>query len=57
MNEPPVVFICHPVCRKKKKCNKAMLSKPGPGYAIPMPVEDESWKGEEETGKICTLTG
>jgi len=29
--------------------------KTGPGYAIPMPVEDESWKGEEETVKYVPL--
>jgi chaperonin GroES len=29
--------------------------KAGPGYVIPMPVEDESWKGEEEQVKYVPL--
>lgn len=27
----------------------------GPGYAIPMPVEDESWKSEEDRIKYIPL--
>ena len=29
--------------------------KAGPGYAIPMPVEDEPWKNEEEKVKYIPL--
>ena len=31
------------------------MIKAGPGYAIPMPVEDEPWKGEEEKVKYVPL--
>lgn len=31
------------------------MIKTGPGYAIPMPVEGESWKGEEEQVKYVPL--
>jgi hypothetical protein len=29
--------------------------KTGPGYAIPMPVDDELWKGEEDKVKYVPL--
>ena len=31
------------------------MIKTGPGYAIPLPVENESWKGEEEQVKYIPL--
>lgn len=31
------------------------IIKAGPGYAIPMPVEDEPWKAEEEKIKYLPL--
>ena len=31
------------------------MIKTGPGYAIPSPIEEETWKGEEEKVKYVPL--
>ena len=48
----PVAFICRRVYRKRKKCSKV---KTGPGYAIPMPVDDEPWKQDDDQVKYVPL--
>ena len=35
-----------PGVQEKEKVQQGYIIKTGPGYAIPMPVENESWKGE-----------
>ena len=40
-----------PGVQEKEKVQQGYVIKTGPGYAIPMPVEDETWKGEEEQVK------
>ena len=44
-----------PGVQEKEKVQQGYVIKAGPGYAIPMPVEDESWKGEEEKIKYLPL--
>lgn len=44
-----------PGVQEKEKVQQGYVIKTGPGYAIPMPVEDESWKGEEEKVKYFPL--
>lgn len=44
-----------PGVQEKEKVQQGYVIKAGPGYAIPMPVEDESWKGEEEKIKYIPL--
>ncbi|MBL0136745.1 MAG: co-chaperone GroES [Chitinophagaceae bacterium] len=44
-----------PGVQEKEKVQQGYVIKTGPGYAIPMPVEDESWKGEEEQVKYFPL--
>jgi len=44
-----------PGVQEKEKVQQGYVIKTGPGYAIPMPVDDESWKGEEETVKYVPL--
>ncbi len=41
--------------QEKEKVQQGYVIKTGPGYAIPMPVEDEAWKGEEEQVKYVPL--
>ncbi len=41
--------------QEKEKVQQGYVIKTGPGYAIPMPVEDEAWKGEEERVKYVPL--
>ena len=41
--------------QEKEKVQQGFVIKTGPGYAIPMPVENESWKGEEEQVKYVPL--
>lgn len=45
---PPGVY-------EKEKVQQGYVIKTGPGYAIPMPVENESWKAEEEQVKYVPL--
>ena len=44
-----------PGVQEKEKVQQGYVIKTGPGYAIPMPVEDESWKGEEDQVKYLPL--
>lgn len=44
-----------PGVQEKEKVQQGYVIKTGPGYAIPMPVEDESWKGEDEQVKYFPL--
>lgn len=44
-----------PGVQEKEKVQQGYVIKTGPGYAIPMPVEDESWKGHEEQVKYIPL--
>jgi co-chaperonin GroES (HSP10) len=44
-----------PGVQEKEKVQQGYVIKTGPGYAIPMPVEDEPWKGEEEKIKYIPL--
>ncbi len=44
-----------PGVQEKEKVQQGYVIKTGPGYAIPMPVEDESWKSEEEKVKYFPL--
>ncbi|MEO6893556.1 MAG: co-chaperone GroES family protein [Ginsengibacter sp.] len=44
-----------PGVKEKEKVQQGYIIKAGPGYAIPMPMEEESWKGEEEKIKYLPL--
>ena len=44
-----------PGVQEREKVQQGYVIKTGPGYAIPMPVEDEPWKGEEEKVKYLPL--
>lgn len=44
-----------PGVQEKEKVQQGYVIKTGPGYAIPMPVEDESWKSEDEQVKYFPL--
>ena len=44
-----------PGVQEKEKVQQGYVIKTGPGYAIPMPVVDESWKSEEEQVKYFPL--
>ena len=44
-----------PGVHEKEKVQQGYVIKTGPGYAIPMPVEDEAWKGEDEKIKYVPL--
>ena len=44
-----------PGVQEKEKVQQGYVIKAGPGYAIPMPLEEESWKGEEEKIKYLPL--
>jgi co-chaperonin GroES (HSP10) len=44
-----------PGVQEKEKVQQGYVIKTGPGYVIPMPMEDESWKGEEEQVKYVPL--
>ncbi|TDH19840.1 co-chaperone GroES [Segetibacter sp. 3557_3] len=39
----------------KEKVQQGYVIKTGPGYAIPMPAENEPWKSEEEQVKYIPL--
>lgn len=45
---PPGVY-------EKEKVQQGYIIKTGPGYAIPLPVEDEPWKTEEDRVKYIPL--
>ena len=44
-----------PGVQEKDKVQQGYVIKTGPGYIIPMPMEEESWKGEEEQVKYVPL--
>jgi len=44
-----------PGVQEKEKVQQGYVIKTGPGYAIPMQVEDEPWKGEEDKVKYIPL--
>jgi chaperonin GroES len=44
-----------PGVQEKEKVQQGYVIKTGPGYAIPVPIENESWKGEEEQVKYVPL--
>ena len=44
-----------PGVQEKEKVQQGYVIKTGPGYAIPMPVEEESWKPDEEKIKYVPL--
>jgi len=44
-----------PGVQEKEKVQQGHVIKTGPGYAIPLPVENESWKSEEEQIKYIPL--
>jgi len=44
-----------PGVQEKEKVQQGYVIKTGPGYAIPLPVENETWKAEEEQIKYIPL--
>lgn len=44
-----------PGVQDREKVQQGTVIKTGPGYAIPMPVENEPWKSEEEQVKYVPL--
>lgn len=44
-----------PGVQEKEKIQQGYVVKTGPGYAIPMPIENEPWKTEEEQVKYVPL--
>ena len=44
-----------PGVQEKEKVQQGYIIKTGPGYAIPVSVEDEPWKTEEEKVKYMPL--
>ena len=44
-----------PGVQEREKVQQGYVIKTGPGYAIPMPVDDEPWKNEEDQVKYVPL--
>ena len=44
-----------PGVQEKETVQQGHIIKTGPGYAIPMPADDEPWKSEEENVKYVPL--
>lgn len=44
-----------PGVQEKEKVQQGYVIRTGPGYAIPMPVEDEPWKNEDDQVKYVPL--
>ncbi|WP_153797724.1 co-chaperone GroES [Foetidibacter luteolus] len=44
-----------PGVQEKEKVQQGYVIKSGPGYAIPMPADNEPWKSEEEQVKYVPL--
>ena len=44
-----------PGVQEKEKVQQGYVIKTGPGYAIPMPADDEPWKNEEDKVKYIPL--
>lgn len=44
-----------PGVQEKEKVQQGVVIKTGPGFVIPMPIEDEVWKSDEEKVKYVPL--
>ena len=44
-----------PGVQEKEKVQQGYIIKTGPGYAIPLPVDEEPWKTDEEQVKYVPL--
>jgi chaperonin GroES len=44
-----------PGVQEKEKVQQGVIIKTGPGFVIPMPVEDEVWKSDDEKVKYVPL--
>ena len=44
-----------PGVQEREKVQQGYIIKTGPGYAIPMPVDDEPWKNNDEQVKYVPL--
>ncbi|MBI2283421.1 MAG: co-chaperone GroES [Bacteroidetes bacterium] len=44
-----------PGVQEKEKVQQGYVIRTGPGYAIPLPVDDEPWRSEEERVKYVPL--
>ena len=68
MNAQPADYTCRPLYMKSLPAGRqgksttgpkdsfgGYIIKTGPGYVLPMHMEDESWKGEEEQVKYIPL--
>ncbi|MBI2729984.1 MAG: co-chaperone GroES [Sphingobacteriales bacterium] len=44
-----------PGVQEKEKVQQGYVIKTGPGYAIPVPMDDEPWKNEEDLVKYVPL--
>jgi len=44
-----------PGVQEKEKVQQGYIIKTGPGYAIPMPVDDEPWRSEDDSVKYVPL--
>lgn len=44
-----------PGVQEKEKVQQGYVIKTGPGYAIPLPIENETWKSDEEQIKYIPL--
>jgi co-chaperonin GroES (HSP10) len=44
-----------PGVQEKEKVQQGVIIKTGPGFVIPLPVEEESWKSDEEKVKYVPL--
>lgn len=44
-----------PGVQEREKVQQGYIIKTGPGYAIPIPVDDEPWKTEDENVKYVPL--
>ena len=44
-----------PGVQEKEKVQQGYIIKTGPGYAIPMPVDDEPWKTDDDQVKYVPL--
>ena len=44
-----------PGVQEREKVQQGYISKTGPGYAIPMPVEEEPWKAKDEQVRYVPL--
>jgi chaperonin GroES len=44
-----------PGVQEKEKVQQGYIIKTGPGYAIPMPVDEEPWKNEDDQVKYVPL--